>query len=97
MRVPRVRFTVRRMMVAVAMLAALLAIGAGLQRRQARFERLFSYHRGLAGPMIIHSFDPGSPTSKTASGRWHWDLSMKYADAARRPWLPVAPDPPEPK
>jgi hypothetical protein len=97
MQMPRVRFTVRRMMVAVAMLAAIMAVGAGLQRRRDRFERLFSHHRGLAGPRVIRSFDPGNPVFKTARGRWHWDLSMKYGEAARYPWLPLPPDPPEPE
>lgn len=90
-------FRVRTLMITVAALAAVLAIGTGLQRRKARFERLFSYHRGLAGPTVVRSFDPGTRTFKTARGRWHWDLSMKYADAAQRPWLPVPHDPPEPK
>ena len=28
---------------------------------------------------------------------YHAELANKYQDAARYPWLPVAPDPPEPK
>lgn len=28
---------------------------------------------------------------------WHFALAKKYEQAARRPWLPVDPDPPEPK
>jgi hypothetical protein len=28
---------------------------------------------------------------------WHNKLRIKYQRAARYPWLPVAPDPPEPK
>ena len=27
---------------------------------------------------------------------WHGRLRMKYRDAARRPWLPLRPDPPRP-
>jgi hypothetical protein len=29
--------------------------------------------------------------------RYHAAMKQKYADAARRPWLPVPPDPPEPE
>ena len=29
--------------------------------------------------------------------KWHGKLGKKYFDASLRPWLPVAPDPPEPK
>lgn len=32
-----------------------------------------------------------------ASSFYYGELRSKYADAARRLWLPVAPDPPEPK
>ena len=84
-------------MVAVATVAVLLAVGVGLQRRRARFERLFSVHNGMAGPTRIRSFDPGTRIFVTAKGRWHHDLAMKYARAAGHPWLPVAPDPPEPE
>lgn len=93
----RPRFTVRRLMVAVAALALVLAVWAGQQRRKARFERLWRYHDGLTGTRYIKSYDPGTPRFRTAKGRWHYALALKYAEAARYPWLPVAPDPPEPE
>lgn len=96
MRFPDFRFTVRRLMVAVAIVGVVLAIWVGLERRRARFERLFSYHNGLTGPAYRRSFDPFRPGFRTAKGRWHHELSQKYGLAARNPWLPVAPDPPEP-
>jgi hypothetical protein len=81
MKLPRVRFTVRRMMVAVAVLA--LAVGWWKQgeRRRARF-------RALA---IVHLIEANEPTD------YHGRTAVKYMWATRYPWLPVAPDPPEPK
>ena len=93
---PWVRFTVRRLMIAVAVAGVALGAWGIVARRRARFERLFSHHFGLAGPSVNRSFDPGHRVFVTAKGRWHHDLAMKYAEAARRPWLPVVPDPPEP-
>jgi hypothetical protein len=40
MRVPRVRFTVRQLMIVGALVAVLMAVGVGLQRRTAHLERL---------------------------------------------------------
>jgi hypothetical protein len=82
-------------MALVFIAATILAVGVGLQRRKARFERLFSYHIGLAGPALHVSFSP-DPMFETAKAQWHYDLAWKYAEAAKRPWIPVQPDPPEP-
>ena len=96
MRLPRVRFTVRRPVVTVFVVATMLAIAVGLQRRKVRFAWLFSYHIGLAGPSLILELAPDYAIFETAKGRWYYELAMKYAEAAKRPWLPVPPDPPEP-
>jgi hypothetical protein len=93
----RPRFTLRRLMLLVAALAIPLALWAVIERRRARFERLFSYHRGLAGPVVWRSFDGATPIFTTEQGRGHDRLAVKYAEAARRPWLPVEDDPPEPR
>jgi hypothetical protein len=90
---PRFRFTVRRMMVAVAVVAVLLAMAVTLSHRRSRFESLRDYHASRApyvwlGPM---------GTLWERQGEWHWAMKRKYERAARYPWLPVAPDPPEPK
>ncbi len=99
MRWPRVRFTVRRMMVAVAGVAVVLV----LYQRHRTFERLAADHRNaamIARPIRIISRQPR---------RWIWmllpspyheredELARKYERAARYPWLPVEPDPPEPQ
>ena len=53
MKLPRVRFTMRRSMILIAAIAAILAISTGLERRKARFQRLSSYHRGRASQPIV--------------------------------------------
>ena len=110
MRMPRFRFTVRGMMVAVAVVAVPLASMAVIERRRAAFERAASYHDGQIIGKILPNHPPPSyrfstvrfDTLQPLSDReirrnhWHGDLYIKYVLAARRPWLPVAPDPPEP-
>ena len=39
---------------------------------------------------------PVSPRQQRIS-TWHRNIAVKYWRAARSPWLPVEPDPPEPK
>ena len=95
MRLPRVRFTVRRMMVAVAVVAVPLGAITELKRRRDRFQWLGSYHAGKTGMQYINSFSP-RPRFSTPRGYWHYELSRKYMIAAERPWLPVDPDPPDP-
>ena len=94
---PRPRFTLRWMMVAVAVSALMLGCWAVIVRRRDRFESLASFHRGMTGPMTIRTFAPEAPIFETATGRWHYELARKYDNAARYPWLPVSPDPPEPE
>jgi hypothetical protein len=110
------RFAVQRLMVAVAISAAVLT---AIQRRLEFQERCRS-HRNKAGEARIASLnrylelDAFQPTETCAVfidpsarsdvrvqryGRladYHEALARKYDRAARRPWWPVAPDPPEP-
>jgi hypothetical protein len=44
LRLPRVRFTLSRMMIAVAIVAMVLGLAVTVQRRRERFERLAAYH-----------------------------------------------------
>jgi hypothetical protein len=93
MRLPRVRFTVRRMMVAVAVLSLLIGWGIESGRREGRFRTAARVH-------WLASFGraPDGPGQVTEAGlRWHDRMAEKYDRAARYPWLPVEPDPPEPK
>ena len=49
-----------------------------------------------SGDPYIRSLEEEADTY-TARGRWAGDLAIKYDRAARWPWLPVWPDPPEPR
>jgi hypothetical protein len=113
MRMPRFRFTVRRMMVAVAIVGFLLGAAAmwriaasrgasaAYHAREAEFSRrsLKDYRDGrvtLRGTLtdreaarIARRLERIAP--------YHDVLARKYERAARYPWLPVEPDPPEPE
>jgi hypothetical protein len=105
MKLSRPRFTVRRLMVVVALAALLLGVIAGVENRRRSFLSLVDAHR--AGMIAWEEGDP-SETSRERfdlSGRkvslkdhrWHLQMAEKYERAARYPWLPVAPDPPAPE
>src|SRR4051812_46996523 len=112
MSLPRVRFTVRRMMLAVAIAAVALGSTAELKRRSDRFRRLAEEHnqRVIVGRMVTRRgggtreffYDrSGNPVPEwerhLLKDAWHAKLKIKYYEASRHPWLPVPPDPPEPK
>jgi hypothetical protein len=94
-------------MIAVAVVAMLLAGGVTLHRRSVRFRTLAERHgseahvtqiwngKGLvAGEGRILSLNGVLINRRLAD--WHLELRDKYRRASRHPWLPVAPDPPEP-
>ena len=80
-----------------------------VERRRAEFDRLAYDHLhrvvglgvGMGGPSGygLLSWGPGgrqlTPEERRRDER-HFDLFLKYRRASRRPWLPVAPDPPGP-
>ena len=86
----RVRFTVRRMMVAVAIVACIFR---AIERRK-RFLRIVDSHRSPDWRFLRH---PGDTNYVSTLARWHDEMQAKYEFAARYPFLPVAPDPPEPE
>ncbi len=91
---PRVRFTVRRLMVAVA----LAALVAGLIARSRQMSEVAARHE--AG-VIEHSQMMPLPNGGLVElldnwGQWHRAMAEKYRRAARYPFLPVWPDPPGP-
>jgi hypothetical protein len=86
MMLPRPRFTMRWLMVAVAIVALGLGILAELHRRSARFAQI-AWHHEIEADIC----------SSTTKAQHHLDLTRRYQHAARYPWLPVAPDPPEPQ
>jgi hypothetical protein len=96
MRLPRVRFKLRWLMVAVAVLAA--AAGAvEVSRRSTRFRQRSYTHMMRALTEWCTSSGPRE-TAWRERLRVH-DLAMqaKYERAALSPWHYVEPDPPEPR
>ena len=122
MEIPRVRFTVRRLMVAVAVVG-IAFYGLVLWRRSAEYRRLAdeaerSEMKAIVGakqadavaarfrrmPEKVTSEGVNLQSRYSAEGTHLRRLSqdrarakIKYRRAARYPWLPVAPDPPEPE
>ena len=110
MRLIRVRFSVRMMMVGVAVVGVVLGGWAVIERRRQDFRRLSSAHIdrviGLGvgfGPpsgLGLLSWGPGGRSltkRERLADEWNLKMHFKYERAAHYPWLPVAPDPPLPK
>ncbi len=112
---PRYRFTVRRMMVAVAIIALFswtdrMIVKHRFYRDRCRLHaeeaEIWLRSQGellqLCG-MLTHTRDELEQMKAEKHGRdvervaYHSDLRRKYDYAARYPWMPVAPDPPEPE
>jgi hypothetical protein len=98
--------TTRRWMIAVAVVGLLCL----LEHRRRSFESLASYHRSRLARFVIGQslddltvirpiFRDRKPltTDEVKVATWHQAMARKYRQAARKPWLPVEPDPPEPK
>ena len=98
MLLPRPQFTVRRLMVAVAIMGIVLLVTV---ERRDRFRRIAAHHQAefkklvSRHPEIVY----GHPSDKPIIRRleWHEPMRLKDERAARYPWLPVGPDPPDPK
>ena len=112
MPIPRVRFTVRRMMLAVAIMG-LISGGFVLARKRARHLARANAEAAseLRSRDLVKVYESAITTSaapSVAEGYRHWvemfreeadyhgRLRRKYEHAARNPWLSVAPDQPEP-
>lgn len=103
-----VRSTVRRVAVAVAVIAVVLGALVGVSRRVRRFDDLATYHRNQISAKVYSVIGPDGmmmlvPASSDQNGtpltldqrkidRWHAQMATKYSLAARRPWLDVALD-----
>jgi hypothetical protein len=110
MRLPRPRFTLRGLIVAVAVLAVAFAA----QRRWAYYRRMAAYHAQEAARIrhdgvFVYSSGPGMKSDSWWAARFreaiterdraaeiHARMSRRYAHAAFHPWEMVAPDPPPP-
>jgi hypothetical protein len=104
MRFPRMRFTVRRLMIAVAVLGTSLGGFAYLERRCQEFQALAQYHdheHGLGSALgldgICRAINIRGEVVPAALDNWHTELAEKYRHAAQVPWLAVEPDPPRPE
>lgn len=105
-----VRFTMHRIIVAVAVIALVLGTLVGLRRRIRRFDDMGAYHRdqivgqlygrvGADGTMMFvpsASDRNGKPVTphQQKMDRWHEQMAQRYWRAARHPWLDVLLDPP---
>jgi hypothetical protein len=90
MRLSRPRFTVRWLMVALAITAVATYMGMVVWRHETYAMRADAHARHLNSG---HSFLYDS----TDLIQWHERMRLKYENAARNPWFPVTLDPPKPK
>ena len=96
-----VRLRLRTLKIAVAVAAVIFGVEA-LRRRDRAFRERAAYHRAWVrnrgrffSPIILlPPYDRAY--SQDSLKDWHRRMAEKYERAARRPWLPVEPDPPEP-
>jgi hypothetical protein len=102
---PRVQFTVRRMMVVVAIAGVLLWPTRWLGTRVRAYRWMVDYHAAKMAKYLVPG-PPGTPPDLVDSrgevlsverDRWHAEMWAEYRRAARYPWLSVEPDPPRPK
>ncbi len=91
MRLPRVRFTIRRMMAAVAVSALMLWAGRMLSLSATYRERARQYDLELLGATPIW-LGPWSIRPPSARHLWAEKMADRYWHAARYPWLPLQPD-----
>jgi hypothetical protein len=106
MTLPRPRFTVLRLMIVVAIVALAAAVLVRVatpwcdwsERRAAEFGELERYHGGVRWTWDWRVRQgPGSGQATAQVKSYHMAMAAKYEWAARYPWLPVWPDPPEPE
>lgn len=76
-------------MIAVAA-GALIAWAGKMRTLSAEYQRRADTYEASVPRIIWRGPEPDW-------ARWPREMAKKYRQAARYPWLPVAPDPPEPK
>jgi hypothetical protein len=92
MKLPRPCFTVRWLMIAVAIVAVVIGGWLWGERRRLRFADLEYTHKIQGIPVLQDGYEQQPSKFKN----YHLAMAEKYRFAARYPWLPVAVDPPEP-
>lgn|GEM_PF-6586385 len=84
-------------MLLVAALAVVFSILMTLQRRSERFRRLAAEYASAIHTVYFADMDGEDGVGWTAAvADYHADLSAKYTAAAKRPWLPLESEPPQP-
>jgi hypothetical protein len=98
MRLPRVRYSVRRMMIVVAVIGLALAMPPWLKGRGERL-RLRAIHHTEEGEggWVDQRVTKEQIEALKRRLAYHQQMAEKYRWAARYPWLPVWPDPAEPE
>jgi hypothetical protein len=102
MRVPRLRFTVRRMMVAVATVALLLGVGIGHRRRAEHLKRVGFLHSVEANrwEMLLvgrnNGMDHALAEAILDRVHWHDARAASFERAAGSLWQLVEQAPPMP-
>jgi hypothetical protein len=106
MHLPRLRLTIRWMMLAVVGAGTVLGASVELQRHHDRFLRLAKHDEAssritwVCGRRAYYATNGLGEDVRGWSGariEWHRRLGETYRLAASRPWVPVEPDPPEPQ
>jgi hypothetical protein len=97
------------MLIAVAIVGLLTGSGRAINHRHIRFKEAASLHFSLAHPFHCGASVPNESDAvewnkwrafrdrEIAQETYHSQLFNKYERAARFPWLPLTPDPPEPE
>lgn len=88
MRLPK--FRVRTLLIIVAIVGLICGGGETLRRRRANF-------RQEAHDLRWAEYVEWHGERRPNVAEYYNRLARKYEYAARYPWLPVAPDPPEPR
>ena len=94
MRLPRMRFTVRRMMAVVALVALGFA-SPSLKRQWSDWGREYEAEAVRYRWFAWDRRQGGSDLDRRKAA-YYDRMAEKYERAARYPWLSVPPDPPEP-
>ncbi len=100
MRAPRIRVSLRQMMIAAAAVAVSMAAVVGLQHRAAHLRALsFSQSREASRwerPLTESSVNRPLASASLERVHWHDAMAARYDRAARAPWGPIEPAPPAP-
>jgi hypothetical protein len=97
LRLPRLKFTVRRLMVTVAIVGVLIGLWVLKKRRDERLERREYYSRWARKYQARQRDSFPTPLNEANLVRLDRFLAMerKWEHGVRHPWLSVVPDLPE--